>query len=127
VGVVLVNDLLRNPAAVGDRLTFALRPGADGLILLAICGRASSGPGSRPATDHHTSAADPPARRDEVRESVPQLQGVLLRQVNLILHAVERELHRLVGLATIKVVLQDDDFASSHLTNPLHTISGAPI
>src|SRR6266536_2421559 len=122
VGVVLVDDLLRDPAPVGDRLALALRPGADGLVLLAICGRASPDPSRRPATHNHTSAADPPARRDEVRESVTQLRGVLLGQVNLVLHAVESELHRLVGLATIKVVLQDDDFASSHLTNPLRTI-----
>src|SRR5262249_34237179 len=121
VGVVLVDDLLGNPAPVGDRLALALRPRPDGLVLLTIGSRTTPGPSRRPATDNHTTTADLPAPRDEVRESGTEIRGVLLGQVNLVLHAVESKLHRLVGLATVKVVLKDDDFASSHLTDSLRS------
>src|SRR6185436_6087455 len=40
------------------------------------------------------------------REDVPQFSGVLLREVDLVLNAVERELDGLVGVATVEVIDQ---------------------
>src|SRR3954447_9431721 len=91
LGVELVDDLLRDPAPVGDVLPRLLGPLPDGLVLLPVRGRTAATAG-RTAADDDTTARNLGARAHVRREDVPQFRGVRLRQVDLVLNAVEGEL-----------------------------------
>src|ERR1700742_1082994 len=77
--------------------------------------QAPAGP-ARAATTRGTGApADLASRGGVARECVAQFLRVLLRQVDLVVRAVEREAHGLVGgEVLVEVVAQDDLDLTSH-------------
>src|SRR4051794_12427711 len=97
-GGVGVTDLGGDPAAVGHVEAVVTRPGPD-------VRRAGSAGGTASAA---TAARGPTGVADVRRDGVAQLGCVLRAQVDLVLLAVEGEADRLLGLAAVDVVDQDD-------------------
>src|SRR5690606_713492 len=96
---VSLRNLGGNPAAVGDLVPLLPGPGADGLVLFPLGG---GGTGRdlpvATATAGRALPASRPAGVLDVRgERIPQLLGVLRRQVDLVGDTVEGKLHRLIG------------------------------
>src|SRR5215207_4857532 len=85
-GVVLLHDLGRDPAALAHLEPLLLRPRTDGLVLLAVGGGAAgatTGPGVTSG-----GSASLPGHPDVCGERVPQLLGILAREVDLVGRAV---------------------------------------
>jgi hypothetical protein len=98
-GVVLVDNSLRDTTPAGNVLPLALRPGPDGLVLLAIGGRAASRRTS--ATNDHTATTGLACARDIRSKRLTHRRGITFRQIDLIRSPVETELHGLIGFATV--------------------------
>src|SRR6266545_4710696 len=104
--VVLVDDLLRDATSRGHLEAFGRGPLPYGLVLLPV--------GRRGASAAARGLADAAASGDELRQRVTQRRGVLLGEVDLVLGAVERELHGFVRVAAVEVVGQVGDCPQSH-------------
>ncbi len=74
----------------------------------AFVPRARSGTGPTPPTAGLACVADP------TRELVAQLGGILTAQVDLVLSAVERKSHRLVRLAAVVIIFENDLYPLRH-------------
>src|SRR5690625_588656 len=97
---VRLPDLGGHPATIGDLPAVGLGPLANGRRV----GRAATGalaPGAPPSTD-------PACLGDVLREAVAQCPGILGREVDLVIDAVETEPDRLLGLAAIEVVNEEN-------------------
>ncbi|CAI7978882.1 hypothetical protein FRAHR75_530010 [Frankia sp. Hr75.2] len=112
--VVRLYDVRRDTAPVTHRVAVAARPLANVGGAVGSTGTPRSGP--RPATATGRPATGTAGSGDERRQRLPQLGGVLLRQVDLILCAVQSEPDRLVGLFSAEIVNQRDDGLLSHAT-----------
>src|SRR5690606_36361535 len=109
-GAVLFDDLLADPTPVGDLEVAAACPLPDPAVLVpARRLRAPAPGGGAPA-----GAGEPLARGDVRLQEVAELGRVLGRQVYLVLHAVEAEFPRLVGLGLIEVVDQPGNGLPRH-------------
>src|SRR6266487_240619 len=115
LGVVAVHDLLLDATAIGNRDALALGPLPDGAVLVAVAAGAT-GPRAarRPATREHRTATDLRASRQVWRERLTQLAGILCRQVDLVLNAVERKLHGLLGVTAVEIVDEHVDGSLGH-------------
>src|SRR5262249_17532012 len=87
----------------------------------AAAGPAGAAASRRPTTSQHAATADPGPGRDIRRENATNLAGIFLRQIDLVLTAVDRKLHGLVSLTAVEVVHQDVDGSLGHEYSPLKT------
>jgi hypothetical protein len=63
---------------------------------------------------------------DERRQLLAQPRGVLLAEVDLVLHAAYPEMQGLVGRAAIKIVLKYHDGLSCHPNPPMSAMGRLP-
>src|SRR5690606_34667300 len=106
--VVLVDDVLRDPAAVGDLLPFAGGPLPDRLVLFTVDGCAHAR-GRRRGAAFGTGgvSANPASDSYVISERFTQRSGMFMRQVDLICESVKTELDALIGLTAVKIINQD--------------------
>src|SRR5690606_30433422 len=117
-GVILSDDVLRNPTPVGDLLALGAGPLPNGAVLLTIHRLRPPTPG-RGARRRHGNPADLGPRLDVRLERFPQLGCVLRRQIDLVLHTVEAKLDGLVSLGVVEVVNQPGNRLFCHCPDVL--------
>jgi DHA1 family bicyclomycin/chloramphenicol resistance-like MFS transporter len=105
-GVVLVDDLLLDAAAIGNLETGALRPFPDGPVLVAVPARRAASPAGGGSGPNGRAAANLAARGNIGLQRGAQFLGVLLRQIDRILHTVETERDALIGGLAVQIVDQ---------------------
>src|SRR6187455_2600850 len=89
LAVVRLDDRAGDAAALGHLVAVPVRPLADRLILIAAAA-AAGGRSAAPGGTAVTAAAADPARHRKVRvQRLAQFSGVLLRQVDGVVDAVE--------------------------------------
>src|SRR5262249_61858370 len=113
LGVIAVDNLLLDPAAVRHSDAFALSPFADGPVLVAVHGGAPA-PTCSARACRAGGAGDLCADSDIWREGVAHFRGVLLGQIDLVLSAVDGKLDGLLCLSSVDVVDQHVDRSLSH-------------
>src|SRR3954462_8942856 len=107
--VVLVDDVLPQPAPRGDLHALTQRPFPDGLVLVLVPDRSAT---PAAATRRRGPGRDSAALLDVGRELAPELLGVLRGQIDLVQVAIEPERHRLVSDTAVNVV---DEFGDCFL------------
>jgi hypothetical protein len=96
--VVFVNDIARQPPVFGYRESLPLRPGTYVATSLPAC--RGSDPASRPVR------VDQPGMFHERCNLAPELDSMPGAQVDLVVPAVQPELHSLIRRTASQVVLQ---------------------
>src|SRR6201991_4866646 len=112
LAVVCLHDVARDTPALGCSVAFLVRPLANSLILVAA--RATGARGSAATSRANRGPADPGRRVQERVERLAQLAGVLLREVDRVVHTVESELDGTVGLSAVEVVGQKGYYLLGH-------------
>jgi len=110
-GLVLRHDAGRDAPPLTDRHAVVLRPGPDVTAALTA-GRGAPGPA-------HMCPPGLAGVLDEWRELPAERGGVLLAQVDLVIHAAEPETHGLRGRSAAQVIFQGDSYPLGHPYLPL--------
>src|SRR4051812_19294819 len=105
-GVVLVDDVLLDASAIGNLVSGALRPFPDRAVLVAVAARGAAAPPRSGARPDGRASPHLGARGNVGLQGGAQFLGVLLGQVDRILHTVEPERHTLIGGLTVQIVDQ---------------------
>lgn len=95
--VVFVNDIAGQSAVLRDGKSLLFRPGT--YFPAAFTARSRSGPSTRPL------GARPACMVHKRGKQSAELHGMPGAQVYLVVHAIEAELHRLVGGTASEIIL----------------------
>src|SRR2546430_7818445 len=98
----LLDDMRRNPPAIGDLDPPALRPFPDRLVLRPVDPGRRTRPARRGGGD--PTPADPARGQDELRQRSAPFLRVPGGQVNLLTRALQAEPQRLIGLTPVGLI-----------------------
>ena len=96
--VVFLNDVVWQSAMLSHGESLSLGPGTN--LPAALPASCRSGPGARPL------GANPACTFHKGSEQTAELGGMPGAQVHLVVHAIQAELHRLVGGTASEIIFQ---------------------